>query len=72
MNIADKLLQLNTNLGTINTEVGNQEEILSDILKALEKKEVYNTLFISTNPPTDDIGREGDIYIEQVIEDEEA
>jgi hypothetical protein len=36
MDVANKLLQLNTNLGTINTEVSNQAELISLVKEAVE------------------------------------
>lgn len=44
-------------------EVNTQADLIAQIVEALETKAAYNTIYIGTTEPTDDIGVNGDIYI---------
>ena len=48
---------------TIDEEVLEQKDLISQINTALLNKITYNTLYLATSEPTDDIGVDGDIYI---------
>lgn len=48
---------------TIDNEVSTQADLISQIATALESKVSYNTIYVGSTEPTDDIGVDGDIYI---------
>jgi hypothetical protein len=48
---------------TIDNEVGEQADLITQIQTALEGKVSYNTIYIGSTEPTNDIGQDGDIYI---------
>lgn len=48
---------------TIDNEVAIQADLIAQIMSALESKTGYNTIYVGSSAPTDDIGVNGDIYI---------
>lgn len=48
---------------TIDTEIATQDDLIAQLTALIATKVNYNTLYISTTEPTDDIGVDGDIYI---------
>lgn len=50
---------------TIEDELSEQNDLISQIVSALQGKLAYNTLYIGTDVPTNDFGVNGDIFIVQ-------
>lgn len=48
---------------TIDSELTTQNDLISQILALIQTKANYNTLYVRDTEPTDDIGKDGDIYI---------
>lgn len=47
----------------IDSELNTQDILIAQIISQLENKASYNTIYISSSEPTDDVGVNGDIYI---------
>lgn len=48
---------------TIDNEVDTQADLITQITTMLDSKTGFNTIYIGSSAPTDDIGVNGDIYI---------
>ena len=49
---------------SIDNELNVQDDIIAQIQAIVEQKAIYNTVYVGTSVPTNDIGVDGDIYIE--------
>lgn len=59
--------EMQTDLDTFNTDMGTivteQDDLIAQLQTLASTKAAFNTVYVGTTAPTDDIGVDGDFYI---------